>query len=138
MGTFSGDNSVIFSVSIHINWGHHIRQRIGFHRRNCIHLRVEPILERLLPRDKQTESYENYVHLTTWWKKMVQPYTVNNHNTCFIFWPELGLPSKAHSSHTKTELLQKAFTEKMSKRTKHRYIKETGLNNNAFGFRQCN
>ena len=53
------------------------------------------------------------------------------------FWPELGLPSKDHSCHTKNQLLPKPFTKKTSKSAK--VLLDTTLqkrpvkNNNVLG-----
>ena len=69
--TFRGRNSVIFIVASQLNCSHFMKERICSYQSKFIPLRVNPILERLSPPDKQTGSHENYLPLKTWKKKKV-------------------------------------------------------------------
>ena len=69
MGTLSGEATLLVSLLPHINWGHLVMERICSHWSKFFPLREDPILGRLCPLDKQTESHDNCLPLKTWLEK---------------------------------------------------------------------
>ena len=63
--TFRKSNSVVFIIAYHINGGHLIKERICSCWSKFFSLREDPILGRLCPPDKQTESQESGLPLKT-------------------------------------------------------------------------